>query len=268
MIIPSYTEDAILNELLDDYPSVQRKAKKIADKELEKMMKRGNHKESKLLSHYFRSKNGNKWHLTIVVSPKGEVKWSHRQHCIVEHGNGLRDIYYLRGQRFGPPYYVMICTHALHRMRERFCPKEGRELATNPDVMVDKVAFHHYEQPIFQYLTPPHLATKIEKQKHGDKVGGLALCRAAAFVGYRTNKGNYLFLTFLGTKEMEDSKKRSLFLYLQLIYMNLNPKALADLKIDMSKIPLANQLAGIEHEYPELKPYIDHATEGMYIMYL
>jgi len=41
MIIPSYTEDDILRELLDDYKSVERKAKKVAFKEIEKMKKLG-----------------------------------------------------------------------------------------------------------------------------------------------------------------------------------------------------------------------------------
>ena len=68
MIIPSFSEDDILRELLDDYKCVKEKTKKIADKELMKMRKCGPFKESKLSSHYIRSKNGNKWHLTMVCS--------------------------------------------------------------------------------------------------------------------------------------------------------------------------------------------------------
>lgn len=41
MIIPANNEDDILRELLDDYKSVQRKAKKIAMAELEKMARYG-----------------------------------------------------------------------------------------------------------------------------------------------------------------------------------------------------------------------------------
>lgn len=268
MIVPSSSEDDILRELLDDYKSVTNKAKKIADKEMVKMRKVGPFKEAKLTSHYIRSKNGNKWHFTIVCNIRSKPTWSHRQHCIVELGNGLRDIYYLRGLRFGKPYFVKICSHALHRMRERFCPKDGHEVAKNPDVMVDKVAFHSSEQGVFQYLTPPHLATKIEKNKHGSKVGGLALTRAAAFVGYRTDKGNYLFLTFLGAEQMMDNKKKYLFHYLQMLYMNLNPKEMADIDARVDHIPLEKQLAALEHVFPEIKPYIEHATEGFYVLYL
>jgi len=268
MIIPSYNEDDILRELLDDYKSVQRKAKKIATAELEKMTRYGNHWEPKKISHYFRTKNGNKWHMTIVCGPTGKQKWVHRQHCIVEIGNGLRDIYFLRGTRFGPPYFVKIHTHAIRRMRERFCPKKGKELETNPDVMLDKVCFHTSEQGVFQYLTAPQAAKKIERQKRGSKVGGLCLTRAAGFVGYRTDKGNYEFLTFLGVKEMEDSKKKGLFLYLQTIYSYFNPKEMASINARIDKYPLENVLDAMAEKYPEIKPYIDHATEGFYILYL
>jgi len=48
-------------------------------------------------------------------------------------------------------------------MRERFCPKDGKELETNPDVMVDKVAFHPSEQGFYQRLTRPDLADFIEE---------------------------------------------------------------------------------------------------------
>jgi len=153
MIIPAYNEDDILRELLDDYKSVQRKAKKIAMAELEKMARYGKQEKKTELSHYFRSKNGNKWHLTIVCRTGKKKEWIHRQHCIVELGNGLRDVFFLRGTRFGPPYYVQIHTHAIQRMRERFCPKEGSELDTNPDVMLDKVCFHslyHFDAEQFK----------------------------------------------------------------------------------------------------------------------
>ena len=96
----------------------------------------------------------------------------------------------------------------------------------------------------------------------------MALTRAAAFVGYRTDNGNYLFLTFLGAEQMADSKKKYLFHYLQMIYMNLNPKEMAKLNCRIDNIPVEKQLAALEHEYPEVKPYIDHATEGLYILYL
>ena len=268
MIIPAYNEDGILRELLDDYKSVQRKAKKIATAELEKMTKYGNCKDSKMLSHYFRSKNGNKWHLTIVCQPGKSLQWVHRQHCIVEIGNGLRDVYFLRGTRFGPPYFVKIHTHAISRMRERFCPKDGRELDSNPDVMLDKVSFHPSEQAVFQYLTPPQIAKKIERKKRGSKIGGLCLSRAAGFVGYRSDKGNYEFLTFLGASQMENSPKRALFLYLQTIYSYFNPKQMASIGADITKFPLEHVLGAMQANYPELKPYIEHATEGFYVLYL
>ena len=267
MIIPAYNEDDILRELLDDYKSVQRKAKKIAMAELEKMARYGKQEKKTELSHYFRSKNGNKWHLTIVCRTGKKKEWIHRQHCIVELGNGLRDVFFLRGTRFGPPYYVQIHTHAIQRMRERFCPKEGSELDTNPDVMLDKVCFHPSEQGVFQYLTPPQLAKKIEREKRGSKVGGLCITRAANFIGYRTDKGNYEFLTFLAVKQMINNKKENLHFYLRTFYAYLNPKELASIGANLNMYTLDQVFTAIAAKYPGIEPYIKHA-EGLYILYL
>ena len=267
MIIPSYTEDDILRELLDDYKSIERKAKKIAMKEIEKM-KKHNDKEVRIVSEYFRSKNGNKWHLTIACNLQKKFPWSHRQHCIMELENGRKDVYFLRGLRFGPPYYVKIYSHALRRMRERFCPKEGKEVEKNPDVMVDKIAFHPSEQGFFQRLTRPDLVNFIEECEDKSNVAGIAITRAALFVGYRSDKGNYVFKTFLGYKEVMESSKRPLFMFLQLCYMNLNSKTLRDIDADVSHIPLEKQLAALEYAFPETKPYIENVGKGLHVLYL
>lgn len=267
MIIPSYTEDDILRELLDDYQSVERKAKKIAMKELDKMRKCGA-KETKILSEYFRSKNGNKWHISIACSPQKKFPWSHRQHCIVELENGKKDVYYLRGLKFGPPYYVKIYSHALRRMRERHCPYEGTEPDPNPDVMVDKIAFHHREQGFYQRLNRPDLTNFIEYCEDKSNIAGLALTRASLFVGYRSDKGNYVFKTFLGFHEIMEGPKRPLYLFLLICYMNLNSHTLKDINADVSNIPFEKQLAALEYQYPETKPYINNAGKGLYVLYL
>ncbi len=267
MIISSSTEDDILRELLDDYQSVERKAKKIALKELDKMKKTGV-KEGKILSEYFRSKNGNKWHLTISCNPQKKFSWAHRQHCIVELENGKKDVYYLRGLRFGPPYYVKLYSHALRRMRERHCPYDGKEPDKNPDVMVDMIAFHPSEQGFYQRLNRPDLTDFIEYCEDKSDVAGLAITRASLFVGYCSDKGNYVFKTFLGFREIMDGPKRPLFLFLMLCYMNLNSHTLRNIDADVSNIPLAQQLAALENEYPETKPYIDNAGKGLHVLYL
>ena len=268
MIIPLYTEDEILRELLDDYKSVERKAKKIALKEIEKMKITGSVKEAKFISEYFRTKNGNKWHILVVCDSRKKNPWAHRQHCVVELENGRKDVYYLRGLRFGPPYYVKIYSHALRRMRQRFCPKEGHQVETNPDVMVDKIAFHPREQGFYQRLAQPDLAEFIEECEDRSDVAGIAVTRASVFVGYRSDKGNYVFKTFLGFHETWNSRKRGLFQFLQLCYANLNAHTLGEMGIDYKKIPLEQQLAAMEQTFPEMKPYIENAGTGLYVLYL
>lgn len=268
MIVPSYTEDDILRELLDDYKSVERKAKKIGLKEVEKLKKLGSVKEPKLISEYFRTKNGNKWHLLIVCDPRKKYPWAHRQHCVVELENGRKDVYFLRGVRFGPPYFVKIYSHALRRMRERFCPKSGQAVETNPDVMVDKIAFHPREQGFYQRLTPPDLAEFIEECEDRSDVAGIAVTRASVFVGYRSDKGNYVFKTFLGFHETWNSRKRGLFEFLQLCYANLNDHLLGDISPSIKHIPFEKQIAAMCHAFPEIKPYTEKAGLGLHVLYL
>lgn len=266
MIIESYSEDDVLRELLDDYQSVTRKAKKLADKEIARLTKLGRVKDTSVMSHYVRSKNGNKWHILIVCKPNEKVKFIHQKHCVVELENGRRDFYYLRGLRFGPPYFVKIYSHALRRMRMRFCPEEGRELDTNPDVMCDKVAFHNLEQPLFMPLKAPELMDKDGKVSSND--AGLVITRAAAFVAYLSERGNYVFKTFLGHNELENSKKRPLFLFLRFLYGEMNPRAVADIMPTRKRIPLANQLVAMSMAFPETKPHVDHSLPSLRMLYL
>jgi len=65
-------------------------------------------------------------------------------------------------------------------------------------------------------------------------VGGLCITRAANFVGYRTDKGNYEFLTFLAVKQMINNKKENLHFYLRTFYAYLNPKELASIGANLN----------------------------------
>ena len=125
MIVPSYNEEQILRELLDDYPSIRKKCKKMVDKEFDRLRREGRGAEKTYFDTYIRSKNGNKWFVAISCQPKpkGIMSWVSRCHCVVELENGRREIYFLRGLRFGPPYFVQMNNHVFRRMRERFRPK-------------------------------------------------------------------------------------------------------------------------------------------------
>ena len=99
-------------------------------------------------------------------------------------------------------------------------------------------------------------------------MAGIAVTRAAVFVGYRSDKGNYVFKTFLGARETWNSKKRGLFQFLQLCYSNLNDHLLRDIGPSIKHIPFDKQLAAMCHTYPEMKPYAENAGVGLHVLYL
>ena len=270
MIVPGYSEEQVLNELLDDYPSIRRKFKKMADKEIDKMRKQGKCAESKLFDSYIRSKNGNKWYVIISCkpSPKGQKSWSCRCHCVVELENGRREIYFLRGLRFGPPYFVQMNNHVLRRMRERFCPKEGKTVDVTPNSQIAKIAFHISEQPIFKRLAAPDMAALLEQCTDVENVSGLIVMRAAMFIAYRTESGNYICKTFMNVDErFMKSKKAPIFHLLQACHAYMNPKEMADFGPPINK-SLAHYLQAACIMCPEAESYLATIDKGMYVLYL
>ena len=268
MILPSHTEEQILRELVDDQPGIERKARKLAEKEIEKLQKQGRAHCTKVIETYVRSKNGNKWFLIIFCAPQGRMKWSHRSHCVVELGNGKRDIYFLRGLRHQPPYYVRINNHVLRRMRERFHPKEGSPMNVNPDAEIAKIAFHVGEMPVFKRFTRPELSPFLEGCDDIAEVSGLIVMRAAMFVAYLSDMGNYDCRTFFSIDErFVKGSKMPLFMVLQLIYAHFNPREMADMGIK-DDMPLENKMVGLGRAFPETRPYIEHAAVGLKALYL
>jgi hypothetical protein len=269
MILPTYTDDKILKELMDDWPSVKRKAKSLAEKKCKELVSQGKGNEKALFDCYIRSKNQNKWFALILCRPKNGSKifWSCRIHCVVERENGLRTIYFLRGLRFGPPYFVSINNHVLKRMRERFHPYEGKTMSENPNAEIAKILFHESEQPIFKRFSPPDMAKFIEGCADASEKSGLIFMRAAMLIAYRTDTGNYICKTFLNIDErFKKSKKFPYYLLMIFLYGQLNPKELADL--GQKVLPLAQELGALEAAFPFMKPYIESAADGLYVLYL
>lgn len=269
MILPTYSEEDILRELLDDYQSIKRKVKSLAEKKCKELIKQGRGHEEALFDCYIRSKNHNKWFALILCSPKNGSRtfWSSRIHCVVERENGLRTIYFLRGLRFGPPYFLSINNHVLKRMRERFRPYEGKTMSDNPDVEIAKILFHESEQPIFKRFAPPDMAKFIEGCDDAADRSGLIYLRAALLIAYRTDAGNYICKTFLNVDDrFMNSNKMPYFLLLTFLYGQLNPKELADL--GFTAMPLEKELAGLGAAFPFMEPYIKSAADGLYVLYL
>ena len=133
---------------------------------------------------------------------------------------------------------------------------------------MSKIAFHISEQPIFKRLAAPDMAALLEQCTDVENVSGLIIMRAAMFVAYRTNAGNYICKTFLNTDErFMKSKKAPIFHLLQAVYSYMNPKEMADFGPPYN-VPLEKYLQAAEFMCPEVKPYMDTIDKGMHVLYL
>ena len=121
MIVPSYTDERILQELMDDWPGVKRKAKKLGEQLLARMPKsriglEKDRVEGNTTLHT--SKNGNQWRVSAYCK-HGSTAWWSVCYCEVENDHGTKSYYYLRGMNTPKQYYVHVIPHAIKRIRER-----------------------------------------------------------------------------------------------------------------------------------------------------
>ena len=96
MIVPSYTDERILLELMDDWPGVKRKAKKLGEELLKNKSKRRmsldkNELDGNIGQH--RSKNGNTWHVSTYCYCDSKTWWS-VCYCEVEKDRGTKSYYF------------------------------------------------------------------------------------------------------------------------------------------------------------------------------
>ena len=122
MIVPTYNDEQTLHELLDDWPSVKRKAKKLGEKLMKTMPKSRFVQELGKLEGQgdtHRTKNGNTWSICAYCQTGAKTWWS-VCYCEVENDYGTKSYYYLRGVNTPHPYYVELIPHAIRRLRERF----------------------------------------------------------------------------------------------------------------------------------------------------
>lgn len=201
MIVPSYTDERILQELMKDWPGVKRKAKKLGEKLLG-MMPKGrigletDHIQGCHTLHT--SKNGNSWRVSAYCEVGSKVWWS-VCYCEVENDRGTKSYYYLRGMHRPKQYYVHVIPHAIKRIRERWITTE-RELLfadkTTREIM-NWAVFDRHECGIF------FAAGKIRKgvfQPFTDLDGntpGVVIVKSGYFYARRTPLGNFIFKTYL-----------------------------------------------------------------------
>lgn len=206
MIISTFSEEQILAELVRDYPAVKRFAKKVADKYLMKVRKRGGFiREEEYWMIAYNSESRNKWFITLVYDQTKRIPWYFSACCIVEGSKRSKDYYVVRGMNTDKPYYVMFTTHALLRYRERNNISEDMSLEN-----IASQAFTHRETAIaapYVDIKYQMMLTKMEDAGELEDMIYFILTNVGIYYGYKTPGGNFIFKTYVSTKMAFDELK-------------------------------------------------------------
>lgn len=200
MILPNYTESEILQELLNDYKIVKRKAKKIADSHIAKSQKRGCFiRVDEHFAYDYSTQTNNKWKIVVTYNQTNKIPWSFSACCISEGKLKTRDYYIVRGVNTEHPYYIKLTTHALKRWKER------NNLDKIGNLGLDDIActiFDRRETAVCTRYIETKFASVLQAMDDVNDLDDLSyiiLISRGVFYGKKTKEGNYLFKTYISS---------------------------------------------------------------------
>lgn len=213
MILPTYTEDEILRELIFDYKIVKRMTKKIATAYLNKIKKRGGFiRETDYNSYTITTISKNVWNVEIEYDQTKKIPWLFRACCKVEGDKKTKDYYIVRGLNTDKPYYVKVTSHALKRVKER--NKFSNPESLKPEFLACWV-FEHREIALCMRFVNLKYAKLLNNMEDADKLENmsyLVLTNRGIYYALKTPGGNYIFKTYvssyMGVKEMINFQKK------------------------------------------------------------
>lgn len=200
MILPTYTEKEILSELIADFKSVKRIAKKKADYHLLQVRKKGSFiRETEAYISTYQTTSNNTWTIVIDYNQKNRIPWFFRACCVVEGEKKTKDYFIVRGINTDEPYFVKLTTHALLRYKERnnLDGIDGLKLAE-----LACLTFEHRETAIcLRYVDFKFHQLLMEYVDTDDltDMPYLILTNRGEYYGQRTPEGNYVFKTYIST---------------------------------------------------------------------
>jgi len=228
MIIPGYTEDKILSELIADRKIVANKAQKIATKKIAQMMKSGLDGVDRLEfinSIITTEVLHNRWIITIVINLAERPKWYHEATCCVESEFGTRDYYLLRGNKEKKPYFIKISSHAMKRFGER---KLANELNCDPEFdsgELSPLLINKGEIVSWMIVSNQKLLKQALACEDRSKFNILFFTLYGCYMGYETPHKNYVFKTFLKhSNELRTSDERITWQMCRIAHVYMNEK--------------------------------------------
>lgn len=226
MIVPTYTDEEILKELMDDWPSVKRKAKKMSQEFLKMMPKNciGIDKE-KYYSYRYKhiSKNGN-FGSILINCMDGSKKWWSVIHCEAENGYGTKSYFFLRGMNTPHQYYVEIIPHAIRRIRERYINTDQEAYFADKDIrdIVDVAVFQDHACGIFYKAGKFHNDEFVANKDSDGNIPGIVLLKNSMFYARMTPRGNFIFKTFINPEAEEGTRKHDFITMLFGVFISHN----------------------------------------------
>ena len=200
MIIPTYTEDEILRELIFDYKIVKRMTKKIAITYLNEIKKRGGFiRETDYESYTITTVSKNVWNVEIEYDQTQKIPWLFRACCIVEGDKKTKDYYIVRGLNTDKPYYVKVTSHALKRKKERnkYPYPESLNLA-----QLACWTFEHRETAIcLRYIDLKYqqLLMRFSDSDEFEDMSYIVVTNRGTYYAYKSPKGNFVFKTYISS---------------------------------------------------------------------
>ena len=206
MILPTFTEEQLLAELVVDFKRVKRLTKRYADEYLQKSKKKGRFiRDTEFQSFTITTVLNNKWNVEIEYDQRNKIPWLFRACCIIESDKKTKDYYIVRGVNSDKPYYIKITSHALKRVKER--NNYGR--FNIPMGTLACWTFEHRETAIcMKYLDSKYhqILMNMDDADEIVDVSYLVLTNKGFFYATKTPSGNYIFKTYIsslmGLKEL------------------------------------------------------------------
>ncbi len=200
MILPSFTEQQILNELVADRKVVANQAKKIASKAIAMQKKAGQGEHGKLQfipSEFTTSRLHNNWIISVVMNMAHNANWFHEAACRIESEHGTKDYYILRGMMNRKPYFIKITSHAMKRFNQREIG-EVLNLPTDFDSgSLAPIVIRKSEIITWMLIKNPKELKEALASEDRHLMPTLFYTYYGCYLGYHTEQGNVVFKTFL-----------------------------------------------------------------------
>lgn len=206
MILPTLSEEQILEELKNDYKWLKAEIKKAKQRIEKKLRKADLVKGVRIYEFECTSPANNKWYVQLNLDLQRELQSHFHCHCIVESEHGTPDYYMLRGLTFGGEYFLKITSHTIKRIKERL---PNFELLNSNQVCSG--IFQYRECGSAMKLTDLRFLSIVESSPDSKDVSLLAVTMLGIFFAYHTPGNNIIFKTFISVDMLHRDIEREVY---------------------------------------------------------